>query len=83
MPALPNSSLVGLALVTPPGRGEPGARVVPRAAGPIDWRAVAFLLLSTGAGEGLGLVEGGRRLAMVRVKMKEKNRMVFYGFVCP
>jgi len=52
---------VGLALGIPPGRGEPGAKAVPRAAGPMDWRAFAFLPLSPGAGEGLGLVEGGRR----------------------
>ena len=63
MPALPRSSLVGLALDdVPPGRGEPGASVDPLAAGPIDWRACAFL---TGSGDGLGLSDGGRRLAMV------------------
>ena len=59
MPALPNSSLVGLALGVPPGRGEPGASL---AAGPMDWRADAFL---PGSGEGLGLTDGGRRLAIV------------------
>ena len=56
---------MGLALDdVPPGRGEPGASVDPLAAGPIDWRACAFL---TGSGDGLGLSDGGRRLAMVKV----------------
>jgi hypothetical protein len=57
MPALPNSSLVGLpAPKTPPGRGDAGAR---RAEGPMDARELMFLPLS-GPGEGLGLVDGGR-----------------------
>ena len=39
MPAPPNNSLVGLpALEPPPGRGEAGARPVPRAEGPIEAR---------------------------------------------
>ena len=54
IPPVPSSSLVGLAPVGAPGRGEAGARLgVPRA-GPIDWRAVVL----SGPGLGLGLTEG-------------------------
>lgn len=60
----PSSSLVGLALGIPPGRGEAGAWAVPRAAGPIDWRVWA-LPFSCGPGEGEGLVDGGRRLIVL------------------
>ena len=63
MPAPPNSSLVGLPPPElPPGRGDAGASL---AEGPIDARALRFLPPS-GVGEGLGLVEGGRSVAIVR-----------------
>ena len=82
--ALPRSSLVGRALGgPPPGRGE--ARVKPcaaaegRAAGPIDWRALAFLPFApcTGEGPGLGL-EGGLRdiVGVVCVKKEKKPNRI-------
>ena len=71
MVPLPNSSLVGLALGCPPGRGEAGARVgVPRADGPIDWRAIDLPFSYTG--DGLGLVEGGRRLIVCKKRLWEE-----------
>lgn len=73
MPALPRSSLVGLALDWAPGRGEPGTRVgVARAEGPMDWRALT-LPFSLGPGEGLGLVEGGRRLICEEKEKKSRE----------
>lgn len=67
VPALPRSSLVGRALGAPPGRGEEGASVgVPLrdAPGPTDCLdpIVRPLPMPSGPGDGLGLVEGGRRL---------------------
>jgi hypothetical protein len=64
MPAPPNNSLVGLLdAEPPPGRGEAEA-MEPLAEGPTDARAVAFLPSTPGEGEGLGLAEGGRRVAI-------------------
>ena len=61
MPALPKSSLVGLPPPEcPPGRGEAGAR---RADGPMDEREF-MLLPPSGPGDGEGLVEGGRNVAI-------------------
>lgn len=59
MPALPKSSLVGRAPVIPPGRGEGGAIGVPRTPGPMD--CLFVMRIFSFEGEGLGLVEGGRR----------------------
>ena len=65
MPAPPTSnSLVGL---PPPARGDAvalmGVMGAGRDAGPIE--ALAFALAPPGPGEGLGLVEGGRRELIV------------------
>ena len=65
IPELPKSSLVGLA---PPARGDAGGltRLIGagRLEGPIEARALLFtepFILPVGAGEGLGLVDGGRK----------------------
>ena len=61
MPVLPSSSLVGR---PEPGRGDAGGLRLIGAGrfddGPIDARAFAFAV-PFGAGEGLGLVDGGRK----------------------
>jgi hypothetical protein len=65
MPAPPSSSLVGL---PPPVRGDAGGLTrlmgAGRPDGPMEARAALFaepFMLPLGAGEGLGLVDGGRR----------------------
>jgi hypothetical protein len=62
MPALPKSSLVGLAPEFPPGLGDGGGIAPTRADGPIEARCLVSA--PTGEGEGLGLVEGGRSVAI-------------------
>jgi hypothetical protein len=62
MPALPKSSLVGLAPEFPPGLGDGGGIAATRADGPIEARCLVSV--PTGEGEGLGLVEGGRSVAI-------------------
>ena len=65
------SSLVGR---VPPGRGDAGGigdRGAGRADGPIEALMLVFGVPApepAGAGEGLGLVEGGRRVAIIPQK---------------
>lgn len=67
MPALPRSSLVGLAPVPTLGLGDGGGIAAARLEGPSDARC---LLSPLEEGEGLGLVEGGRSVAIC---VREKN----------
>ena len=65
MPAVPRSSLVGLPA---PGLGESGGFMAEMGAGrlegPMEDLALTLEPPFAGAGEGLGLVDGGRREAM-------------------
>ena len=70
MPAVPRSSLVGLPA---PGLGESGGFMADigagRLEGPMEDLAFALEVPPGGAGEGLGLVDGGRREAMEKTKI--------------